>query len=73
MKIVDLSATIAPDTDPAIPPLLRTEIEYTDLQQGAAQTRAMFGVPPELLRAGEGWTVETFLRFGTHNSTLLDE
>src|SRR4051812_49806554 len=32
----------------------------------------MLGVPPELLRDGEGWAVETFLRFGTHNSTHVD-
>jgi kynurenine formamidase len=32
----------------------------------------MFGVGPELLRDGEGWAVETFTRFGTHNSTHVD-
>ena len=32
----------------------------------------MLGVPAELLRDGEGWAVETFLRFGTHNSTHVD-
>jgi kynurenine formamidase len=32
----------------------------------------MFGVGPELLRDREGWAVETFLRFGTHNSTHVD-
>jgi kynurenine formamidase len=32
----------------------------------------MFGVGPELLRDGEGWAVETFMRFGTHNSTHVD-
>ena len=32
----------------------------------------MLGVGPELLRDGEGWAVETFLRFGTHNSTHVD-
>ena len=32
----------------------------------------MLGVPPALLRDGEGWAVETFLRFGTHNSTHVD-
>ncbi len=32
----------------------------------------MFGVTPELLKDGEGWAVETFLRFGTHNSTHVD-
>ena len=72
MKIIDLSATIRPDHGDSVPPLLRTEIEYTDHAQGAAQIRQMFGVPAELLRDGEGWTVETFLRFGTHNSTHVD-
>ncbi len=32
----------------------------------------MFGVGPELLRDGEGWSVETFKNFGTHNSTHVD-
>jgi len=32
----------------------------------------MFGVGRELLRDGEGWAVETFTRFGTHNSTHVD-
>ena len=32
----------------------------------------MLGVAPELLRDGEGWAVETFTRFGTHNSTHVD-
>src|SRR5689334_24104556 len=32
----------------------------------------MLGVGPELLRDGEGWAVETFLRFGTHNTTHVD-
>jgi kynurenine formamidase len=68
---IDLSAKIAPDP-PSLPELLRTEIEYSDHQQGAATIAAMFDVGPELLRDGEGWAVETFLRFGTHNSTHVD-
>jgi kynurenine formamidase len=32
----------------------------------------MFGVPPRLLRDGEGWSRENFTRFGTHNSTHVD-
>ena len=32
----------------------------------------MFGVGPELLRDEEGWSLETFTRFGTHNSTHID-
>jgi kynurenine formamidase len=59
--------------DPAeLPEPLRTEIEYADHAAGAAQIEAMFGVPARLLRDGEGWAVETFTRFGTHNSTHVD-
>jgi kynurenine formamidase len=68
---VDLSAPIAPDP-PELPELLRTEIEYSDHRQGAATIATMFGVGAELLRDGEGWAVETFMRFGTHNSTHVD-
>jgi kynurenine formamidase len=32
----------------------------------------MLGVPPELLRDGEGWAVEEFTRLGTHNTTHVD-
>ena len=32
----------------------------------------LLGVPARLLRDGEGWAVETFTRFGTHNSTHVD-
>lgn len=55
-----------------MPDLLRTEIEYSDHAGGAAVIESMFGVGRELLRDGEGWAVETFLRFGTHNSTHVD-
>jgi kynurenine formamidase len=71
MPLVDLSLPIR--SDPAeMPEPLRTEIEYVDHAGGAAQIQALFGVGPELLRDGEGWTTETFLRFGTHNSTHVD-
>jgi kynurenine formamidase len=71
MRIVDLSAPIS--ASPAeVPEPLRTEIEYRDHAAGAADIEAMFGVGPDLLRDGEGWAVETFLRFGTHNSTHVD-
>jgi len=69
--LIDLSAPIRPD--PAeLPEMLRTEIEYADHAAGAAGIQALFDVGPELLRDGEGWAVETFLRFGTHNSTHVD-
>lgn len=55
-----------------MPEFLRTEIEYSDHAAGAGVIQSMFGVAPELLRDGEGWAVETFLRFGTHNSTHVD-
>jgi kynurenine formamidase len=32
----------------------------------------MYGVGAELLRNGEGWAIDTFTRFGTHNSTHVD-
>ncbi len=70
-RFVDLSAPIAA-SPPELPPLLRTEIELTDHAQGAKDIEAMLGVPAELLRDREGWAVETFLRFGTHNSTHVD-
>jgi kynurenine formamidase len=70
-ELIDLSVPIEPSQQ-GLPDLLRTEIEYSDHAAGASQIEAMFGVGRELLRDGEGWAVETFLRFGTHNSTHLD-
>jgi kynurenine formamidase len=71
MRIVDLSAPIRPS--PAeLPDPLRTDVEYSDHAEGAAQIAALFGVGPELLRDGEGWATDTFTRFGTHNSTHVD-
>jgi kynurenine formamidase len=71
MPLIDLSVPIRPD-GPEVPEFLRTEIHYEDHAEGAAAASALFGVPPELLRDGEGWAVETFTRFGTHNSTHVD-
>ena len=51
---------------------MRTEIEFADHAAGADAIGELFGVGPELLRDGEGWAVETFTRFGTHNSTHVD-
>ena len=70
-RYVDLSAPIAASPAEA-PDLLRTEIEFVDHAQGAKDIEAMLGVPADLLRDREGWAVETFLRFGTHNSTHVD-
>jgi kynurenine formamidase len=71
MRIVDLSAPIS-QSPPELPDILRTDIEFSDHAAGADQVEALFGVPRRLLRDEEGWSTETFTRFGTHNSTHLD-
>jgi kynurenine formamidase len=71
MRFVDLSAPITSDP-PETPDALRTEIEFAAHEAGARAIEGMLGVGSELLRDGEGWAVETFLRFGTHNSTHVD-
>jgi kynurenine formamidase len=71
MRIVDLSAPISP-SPPELPEVIRTDIEYVEHAEGAGQIEQLFGVPPRLLCDGEGWAVETFTRFGTHNSTHVD-
>jgi kynurenine formamidase len=71
MRLVDLSAPIRP-SHPDTPDALRTEIEFSDHAEGAAQVEALVGVPRRLMRDGEGWAIETFTRFGTHNSTHVD-
>lgn len=71
MALIDLSAPISPDP-PDVPELLRTEIDYGDHAAGAATIEALFGVGSELLRDGEGWATDTFLRLGTHSSTHVD-
>jgi kynurenine formamidase len=70
-RIVDLSAPIAP-SPPETPDVLRTDIEFSDHAAGAAQVKTLLGVPPRLLRDGEGWANETITRLGTHNSTHVD-
>lgn len=71
MKFIDLSTTIqnSPETEQDA---LKTGISYVDHKGGAEHIKAMFGVPSELLRDGEGWAVEEFTKFGTHNSTHVD-
>jgi kynurenine formamidase len=71
VRIVDLSVPISP-SPPEVPEAFRTEIEFADHAAGASDIKAMFGVRPALLRDGEGWAVESFTRFGTHNSTHVD-
>jgi kynurenine formamidase len=70
VRFVDLSAPIEP-SPPDTPEPLRTDVDYADHAAGAAAVEALFGVPPRLLRDGEGWATED-LRLGTHNSTHVD-
>jgi kynurenine formamidase len=70
-RIADLSAPIVA-SPPETPEPLRTEIQFTDHAGGARTIETMLGVPPHLLRNGEGWAVEEFTRLGTHNTTHVD-
>jgi kynurenine formamidase len=70
MRIVDLSAPIA-QSPSGTPEFQSTSITYYDHADGADEIRQLFGVTPELLRDGEGWTRETLV-LGTHNSTHVD-
>jgi kynurenine formamidase len=71
VRFVDLSTRIQHSPDET-PEFLRTEIAYADHTDGADQIEALFGVAREHLRDQEGWAVEEFRRFGTHNSTHVD-
>jgi kynurenine formamidase len=71
VRLIDLSAPIRQDPE-EWPDVLRTDIEYKSHADGAEEIESLFGVKPELLRDREGWTTETFLRFGTHSSTHVD-
>ncbi len=71
MRIIDLSATIAP-SPPGTAPLQRVEIQYSGHAEGAARIEAMFKVPARLLRDGEGWAIEEITSLGTHNVTHVD-
>ena len=71
MRFIDLSTTIAP-SPPSTPELIRVDLQHAPHAAGAATIQALFKVPPALLRDGEGWAVETFTRFGTHDSTHID-
>ena len=71
MRLVDLSAPIR-QSPPETPEVLRTDIEFSGHDEGAVLIERLLGVPASLLRDGEGWAVETFTRFGTHNSTHVD-
>lgn len=69
MKIIDLSATIQ---NTNVSPVDQIEIEYHDHAAGAEQIQQMTGVPPELLRDGEGWSVEVIKNLSTHGTTHVD-
>ncbi len=71
MEIIDLSAPITASPE-GTPEVLKTEIDFQDHAEGARVIEELFGIPPELLRNGEGWANEFFTRFGTHNSTHVD-
>ena len=71
MALIDLSAPIRTDPE-EVPDPLRTDIVFADHTDGARQIEQLFGLSADLLRDREGWAVETFLRFGTHNSTHVD-
>lgn len=71
MEIVDLSAPIVSSPE-GTPDVLRTEIEHSGHEEGAAVIKELFGVGPDLLRDGEGWANDFINRLGTHNSTHVD-
>ncbi len=71
MRIVDLSAEIAPSPE-GTPAFEQVEIEYGDHAAGAAQAQAILKVQPHLLRNEEGWATEEFVRLGTHSTTHVD-
>ena len=74
-RFVDLSAPIAPSPE-GRRSSSRPTIEYSDHADGAAEIEALLGVPPRLLRDGEGWAGEkitpsarTTRRMSTRRST----
>jgi kynurenine formamidase len=71
VRLVDLSTRIQQSPE-GTPEFLRTEIAYADHSAGADHIEQLFGLGREHLRDGEGWAVEEFRRFGTHNSTHVD-
>ncbi|MCG8348857.1 MAG: cyclase family protein [Chloroflexales bacterium] len=71
MRLIDLSTTIT-NSPESTPSFIRTDISYNDHAFGAVQIQSILKVPANLLRNGEGWAIEEFTRFGTHNSTHVD-
>ena len=71
LRIIDLSATIG-HSPPDVAPFEWIEMRYSSHADGADQVQAMLGVPPQLLRHGEGRAIEEFTRPGTHSVTHVD-
>lgn len=69
MKLVDLSATIE---NISVSPIDQIQIDYLDHANGARQAQGLVGLPPELLRNGEGWAVENIKQLNTHGTTHID-
>ena len=70
-RFIDLSFPIQ-DTVEGTPEFQRISISYTDNVTSAGEVQALTGVPPELLRNGEAWAVETITNLGTHSATHVD-
>jgi kynurenine formamidase len=71
VKLIDLSAPIQ-QGPPEQLDALRVDVTYEGHAAGAALVEQLFGVGPELLRDGEGWSNETFTRLGSHSTTHVD-
>jgi kynurenine formamidase len=70
-RLIDLSAPIKASPE-EMPEPLKVKLELSDHAAGAAQIETLFGVPPRLLRDGEGWANDEFTQLGTHSATHVD-
>jgi kynurenine formamidase len=71
VELIDLSAPIK-QGPPEQLEALRVDVTYEGHAAGAALIEQLFGIGPELLRDGEGWSNETFTRLGSHSTTHVD-
>ncbi len=71
MRIIDLSATIAP-TPADTPDYSAIGIIYNSHAEGSAAVESLLNVPSALLRNREAWTTETITRLETHGTTHVD-